>query len=77
MKNFIQRETLNYEGADLEDCCRFLAARFLDTYPQVEGIQVSAEEIPYAGLENSSLAFAPAGPERAIARIERNRAGTV
>ena len=23
MKNFIQRETLNYTGADLEDCCRF------------------------------------------------------
>src|ERR1700730_7664510 len=77
MKNFIQRETLNYTGADLEDCCRFLAAKFLDTYPQVEGIQVSAEEIPYAGLENSRLAFAPAGPERAIARIELNRAGTV
>jgi urate oxidase/2-oxo-4-hydroxy-4-carboxy-5-ureidoimidazoline decarboxylase len=77
MKNFIQRETLNYAGADLEDCCRFLAARFLDTYPQAEGIQVSAEEISYAGLENSNLAFAPAGPERATARIELNRAGTV
>ncbi len=77
MKNFIQRETLNYPGADLEDCCRFLAARFLDTYPQVEGVQVSAEEIPYAALENSSLAFAPAGPERATARIELNRAGMV
>jgi urate oxidase/2-oxo-4-hydroxy-4-carboxy-5-ureidoimidazoline decarboxylase len=77
MKNFIQRETLNYTGADLEDCCRFLAARFLDTYPQVEGIQVSAEEIPYAGLGNTNLAFAPAGPERALARIELNRAGTV
>jgi urate oxidase/2-oxo-4-hydroxy-4-carboxy-5-ureidoimidazoline decarboxylase len=77
MKNFIQRETLNYAGADLEDCCRFLAAKFLDSYPQVEGIQVSAEEIPYAGLENSNLAFAPAGPERALARIELNRTGTV
>jgi len=77
MKNFIQRETLYHTAPDLEDCCRFLAARFLDTYPQVEGIQVSAEEIPYAGLENSNLAFAPAGPERATARIELNRSGTV
>jgi urate oxidase len=77
MKNFIQRETLNYAGADLEDCCRFLAARFLDTYPQVEGVQVSAEEIPYAAMENSGLAFAPAGPERATARVELNRAGVV
>src|SRR2546425_7966631 len=50
MKNFIQRETLNYVGSDLEGCCRFLAAKFLETYPQVEGIQVSAVEIPYSHL---------------------------
>src|SRR4051795_6976446 len=47
MKNFIQRETLAYEGADLEEYCRFLAAKFIGIYPQVEGIQVSASEIPY------------------------------
>ena len=33
MKNFIQRETLNYAGPDLEDYCRFLATKFLGTYP--------------------------------------------
>lgn len=77
MKNFIQREALNYEGGDLEGCCRFLAAKFLDTYPQVEGMQLSAEEIPYAALPNSEVAFTPAGPERATARLESNRAGTV
>ena len=49
MKNFIQRETMNFR-ADLEGYCRFLADKFLATYPQVEGVQVSAEEIPYAGL---------------------------
>src|SRR5438874_12175132 len=47
MKNFIQRETLNYAGSDLGDYCRFLAAKFVGTYPQVEGVQVSATEIPY------------------------------
>jgi urate oxidase / 2-oxo-4-hydroxy-4-carboxy-5-ureidoimidazoline decarboxylase len=77
MKNFIQRETLGFEGPDLEDYCRYLAARFLGTYPQVEGVQVSATEIPYAGLSSGGAAFAPAGPERAIARIELNREGTV
>src|ERR1700676_2948552 len=41
MKNFIQRETLNYAGGDLEDYCRFLAVEFLDAYPQVEGLQLS------------------------------------
>src|SRR5215472_3067893 len=50
MKNFIQRETLNFEGAGLEEYCRFLASKFMATYPQVEGVQVSATEIPYASF---------------------------
>src|SRR4051812_31581354 len=37
MKNFIQRETLNFAGYDLEEYCRFLAERFMKRYPQVEG----------------------------------------
>ena len=77
MKNFIQRETLNYVGGDLKDYCRFLGERFLETYAQVEGAQVSAVEIPYAGIAEGALAFAPAGPERSTARIELNRSGTV
>jgi urate oxidase / 2-oxo-4-hydroxy-4-carboxy-5-ureidoimidazoline decarboxylase len=77
MKNFVQREILNFEGSDLEDCCWFLGAKFLDLYPQVEGVQMSAAEIPYAALPNSEVAFAPAGPERATARLELNRKGVV
>jgi urate oxidase/2-oxo-4-hydroxy-4-carboxy-5-ureidoimidazoline decarboxylase len=77
MKNFVQREMLNYEGGDLEDCCRFLGAKFLDLYPQVDGVQMSAVEIPYATLPNSEVAFAPAGPDRATARLELNRGGVV
>ncbi len=77
MKNFIQREMLNFEGSDLEDCCRFLGAKFLATYPQVEGLQMSAVEIPYANLPNSRVAFAPGGPDRATARLELNRQGVV
>jgi len=77
MKNFIQREALNYAGPDLEDCCRFLGAKFLETYPQVEGVQVSSIEMPYCSLTDDQVSFAPSGPERAIARIELNRVGTV
>jgi urate oxidase/2-oxo-4-hydroxy-4-carboxy-5-ureidoimidazoline decarboxylase len=77
MKNFVQREMLNYEGSDLEDCCRYLGAKFLAIYPQVEGVQMSAVEIPYAALPNSDVAFAPAGPDRASARLELNREGVV
>ena len=73
MKNFIQRETLNFAGADLEDDCRFLATKFIGIYPQVDGLQVSAEEIPYA--EIGTQAFAPTGPGRSTVRIELNRSG--
>jgi urate oxidase / 2-oxo-4-hydroxy-4-carboxy-5-ureidoimidazoline decarboxylase len=75
MKNFVQREVLNFEGSDLEDCCRFLGTKFLETYPQVEGVQISAVEIPYEALAGSEVAFAPVGPDRAFARLEVNRSG--
>jgi urate oxidase/2-oxo-4-hydroxy-4-carboxy-5-ureidoimidazoline decarboxylase len=77
MKNFVQREMLNFAGSDLEDCCRFLGAKFLETYPQVEGVEMSAVEIPYAPLPNSTVGFVPAGPDRATARVEINRTGIV
>lgn len=77
MKNFVQREILNFEGSDLEDCCRFLAIKFLSTYPQVEGVQISAVEIPYAAVPNSDVSFVPSGPDRATARLELNRDGVI
>jgi urate oxidase len=77
MKNFIQRETLNYSGSDLEDYSRFIGTKFLDTYPQVEGLRVSVTEIPYAAFSDGSAVFVPSGPERLTARIEMNRAGIV
>lgn len=76
MKNFIQRETLEFTGHALEEYCRFLGTKFLATYPQIEGVQVSAVEIPYVALGGKST-FAPSGPERALARIEMNRSGIV
>ncbi len=75
MKNFIQRETMNFVGYDLESYNQFLCARFLETYPQVEGVQVTATEIPYTAVPGGSAAFAPGGPERSTARIELRRAG--
>ncbi len=75
MKNFIQRETLNFPGGDLESYCLFLAEKFLTKYPQTEGAQVTATEIPYEGIGGGQVAFAPAGPERARARVEMQRRG--
>ncbi|MCU1262760.1 MAG: Urate oxidase [Bryobacterales bacterium] len=79
MKNFIQRETMTFPGSNLETFCEFLAGKFLAKYPQVEGIQVSAREVPYDPLPGTAIAFAPSGPDRATARVEigRNERGTV
>jgi urate oxidase len=75
MKNFIQRETANFDGTDLELYCRFLAGKFLARYPQTEGIQVSAFEIPYAGI--GADGYVPSGPDRAFASIEMQQGGNV
>jgi len=76
MKNFIQRETMNFDGFDLESYCRFLGDKFLSTYTQVEGLQISALEIPFSTF-GRGVAFVPAGPDLAMTRIEIDRAGIV
>jgi urate oxidase len=75
MKNFIQRETLHFSGSDLESYCHFLAEKFLATYPQAEGAQVSAVGIPFAFLPQSAVSFTPSGPDRAGAQVELKRDG--
>jgi urate oxidase len=77
MKNFIQRETMNYAGPDLEAYCRFLAAKFTEKYPQVEGAQISAMEVPYAAVPGQGGTFRPAGPEKLTARVEMQRGAIV
>ena len=72
MKNFIHRETIEFDGDDLADYCRFLGSRFLEKYPQVEGAQLTARELPYDGIDGD-VAFTPAGPEGATARVELRR----
>ena len=74
MKNFIQRETQNFAGDDLESYCRFLAEKFLNRYEQTEGLQVTAVEIPY---DHDSSEYVPRYTERSTASIEMTRAGVV
>src|SRR5262245_26113313 len=56
MKNFIQRETMNFSGYDLEAYGRFLSTLFLETYPQVEGVQLTAAEVPYSEICEGAVA---------------------
>jgi urate oxidase len=76
MRNFIQRETMHFDGNSLEEYTEFLGAAFLAKYAQVEGLQISASEIPYAPL-GGDVAFEPAGPDAAFARLEIDRHGIV
>lgn len=76
MKNFIQRETASFDGYDLEGLCRYLAEKFMRTYAQVDGVQLTASELPYRSLDGS-IAFSPAGPEQAYARVEIAREGLI
>ena len=75
MKNFIHRETLNFQGYDLESYCRFLATLFLETYPHVEGAQLTATAIPYGPIMDGRVAFTPGGLDAATARLELQRSG--
>jgi urate oxidase / 2-oxo-4-hydroxy-4-carboxy-5-ureidoimidazoline decarboxylase len=47
MKNFIHRQSLAFSGSTLEGWLHFLGAQFLATYPQMEGLRVSAVELPF------------------------------
>ena len=76
MKNFIHRETFEFTDSGLENYCRFIGRRFLETYPQVDGLQLTACELPYAGLDGG-VAFVPTGPDQAFARIEMTKDGVI
>jgi urate oxidase len=75
MKNFIQRESIGFEGTGLERYCRDLGEKFCRKYPQVEGVQITAAEIPYDAIGTAALV--PGGPERATAQIEWSASGLV
>ena len=77
MKNFIQRETLNFPGYDLEDYCRFLAAQVPGHLSAGGGHSGLGHRDSVRGAGDGNAAFAPAGPERATARIELRRAAVV
>jgi urate oxidase len=47
MKNFILRESLAYDGSSLEGLLTHLGRRFIDTYPVMEAVRMSAKELRF------------------------------
>jgi urate oxidase / 2-oxo-4-hydroxy-4-carboxy-5-ureidoimidazoline decarboxylase len=75
MKNFIQVTALEYEGTSLEDFLELLARRFLATYPQVERIEVTGRELPFARRTEHS--FQGLDGDRAVAELSLDRSGAL
>jgi urate oxidase / 2-oxo-4-hydroxy-4-carboxy-5-ureidoimidazoline decarboxylase len=84
MKNFIHRQSLDFTGSTLEGWLFFLGERFLETYPQMERLRVSGEELRFEpvrvpsagateGFEDSSVLFQRRHDDRAIASLEIDR----
>src|SRR5688500_12712456 len=46
MKNFVYATAADFDGRSLESYVMFLGHRLLDTYPQMERIRVTAQEVP-------------------------------
>ncbi len=88
MKNFIHRESLAFRGPTLEGWLWFLGRRFLDTYPQMERLRVSGEELRFdaqmvphgaGGFGPSDVLFHRRHDDRSVSMVEVGRAddGTV
>ena len=75
MKNFIQVTALEYEGTSLEDFLELLARRFLATYPQVERIEVTGRELPFARRTEQS--FQGLDGDCAVAELSLDRSGAL
>ncbi len=83
MKNFIHRESIAFAGSTLEGWFYFLGRRFLETYPRMERLRVSGEEIPFEAARvagtaadsfiESGVLFHRRHGDRSIAALEIDR----
>ncbi|SDF34646.1 factor-independent urate hydroxylase [Halorientalis regularis] len=81
MKNFVHHHMGEYEGATVEGFLEFVGKEFLETYPQMETVQVSADELPFEermvpgddGFEPSDLVFRVAEGESGFGHVVLSR----
>jgi urate oxidase / 2-oxo-4-hydroxy-4-carboxy-5-ureidoimidazoline decarboxylase len=59
MKNFVYAAVLEYRGATAEGLVAFVGRRLLETYPQMEKLRLSFQEIPYRSHSSKLLSAAP------------------
>ena len=60
MKNFVLRKALEFGGRTLEGYLNFLGRAFLTTYPEMESLRLTGEEVPFEAAQVPSNGdFAP------------------
>ncbi|MFC4776428.1 factor-independent urate hydroxylase [Paenibacillus sp. GCM10023252] len=83
MKNFILRHAADYPGATIEGFLHHLADLFLNRYSHLSSIELSAERLPFQGVEvpgpsgrmPSSIVFSHSRGEAATAEVKAARGG--
>lgn len=79
MKNFIYAMAAEYGGSTLLGLCAFLGRHFLETYPVMEVLRVSAREVPLDGASGdrgpSPVLFRSTRSDGAVARVELDGRG--
>jgi urate oxidase len=77
----ILRHALEFDGATPEGFLSTLGQRFLGTYPEMEGLRMSAREQPFApvavGSGPSDRLYSLGGGDHAVAELELSRDGLV
>ncbi len=73
MKNFVHAMALEYAGATLEGFAAFLSARFLETYPPMHRLRVTARELPF--VAHSDKLLSPLAGDFGTVELEADRQG--
>jgi urate oxidase/2-oxo-4-hydroxy-4-carboxy-5-ureidoimidazoline decarboxylase len=79
MKNFVYAMVAEYSGRTLPGLCAFLGRSFLETYPVMEAVRVTAREVPLDAAPGerglSDVLFRSTRTEGAVAQVALDAVG--
>jgi urate oxidase len=82
MKNYVHHQLGEYEGATHEGFLKFVGSGFLDEYPQIDAVRMTANEVPFDELsiptddgdyEPSDLVYRVSENERGFSEVYLER----
>jgi urate oxidase / 2-oxo-4-hydroxy-4-carboxy-5-ureidoimidazoline decarboxylase len=77
MKNFVYATAADFDGRSLESYVMYLGRRLLDTYPQMERIRVTAQEVPVDPAHGESdVVFRMTRGDVVMSHADFERSGT-